>query len=48
MTKNKLEQIYQELLLRHWNESLEGSAYLNHDEDFRRKEIGKSAERNNN
>ena len=45
MLKNKLEQIYQELLVRGWKESLDGSAYLNMEEDFVRKEVGGSPER---
>jgi len=45
MTKEKLNQIYNELLLRDWNEQKDGSGYLNHYKDFVRKEIGKSDER---
>lgn len=45
MLKSKLNQIYNELLIRPWNESLDGSGYLNHDEEFTRSEIGKSKER---
>lgn len=45
MLKTKIEQIYQELLMRGWKELEDGSAYLNMDEDFVRKEVGKSAER---
>ncbi len=45
MLKKKIEQIYQELLLRGWKELEDGSAYLNMDEAFVRKEVGASAER---
>lgn len=45
MDKAKLEQIYQEILMRSWNESEDGSTYLDYDEEFVRSEIGKSAER---
>lgn len=45
MLKTKLEQIYNELLVRSWKESEDGSAYLNMDEPFVREEVGKSAER---
>ena len=45
MLKTELNKIYNELLVRGWKESTDGLGYLNHDEDFVRKEVGKSAER---
>jgi len=43
--KEKLNTIYNELLLRDWNELEDGDGYLNHNDDFVRKEIGNSKER---
>ena len=45
MTKEKLNIIYEELLLRAWNEAKDGLAYLDFDDDFVRQEVGKSKER---
>ena len=41
MTKSKLNFIYEELLLRPWNEQKDGVGYLNHNEEFVREQIGK-------
>ena len=43
--KKKLSQIYEELILRAWNEQKDGLAYLDFSEDFVRAEVGKSEER---